>query len=464
MKPVLSITPPPRDLEHTQSTVTTLSEEGNKEATPAAVSPSEVDTNFFRRSVTPTLSEQDRPQSNSQSEKPVECRKAEQASSPPNGKTPTGRSSRMVDTPTSVSKKNSPRMSLSLKKSGAPYCTARRSLELPGVGAKTASGFEMGVAPQAEQDSMLSYGSTPSPPPITVPSDSQFEASDSTEVFFKLSKPSLNQSRASEAEEVDEEKVPAVTSEEPSPNPNPSQRSKGEETDVVPATKTFRESLTPELSSGQEEKSERPSKKSLVESPANQPASDDGEEMEVEHVPGTASRETQASPVPERQRHMSDERSKLSIPWTTSSDVASSSTAPPPKCFSPIPSLQLQPSLSPMRQSASPMLNPLHPRVPPGYHHPHSPLSSLASSEFVSPGRSISAEGLQELRRQVVEQLGREVEVSELRYVRTVCTVIEERVISSELVENGVVVSGSGKCWPVSVSLKITNTGICLDL
>ena len=83
----------------------------------------------------------------------------------------------------------------------------------------------------------------------------------------------------------------------------------------------------------------------------------------------------------------------------------------------------------------------------PGHHFSSSPLASV---DYVSPSRSISAEGLQELRRKVTEQSGREAELCELRYVRTVCTVIEERFICSELVENGVVVPGSGKSWPVS--------------
>ncbi len=47
------------------------------------------------------------------------------------------------------------------------------------------------------------------------------------------------------------------------------------------------------------------------------------------------------------------------------------------------------------------------------------------------------------------EREGKEVSSHELRYVHTVCTVIEERFISSEMVEDGIVVPGSDKFWPV---------------
>ena len=79
-----------------------------------------------------------------------------------------------------------------------------------------------------------------------------------------------------------------------------------------------------------------------------------------------------------------------------------------------------------------------------------SPHPSMAASEFVSPSRTISCEGFKELKRNVDENEGGEISSHELRYVHTMCTVIEERFISSELVENGVVVSGSEKFWPVS--------------
>lgn len=118
---------------------------------------------------------------------------------------------------------------------------------------------------------------------------------------------------------------------------------------------------------------------------------------------------------------------------------------------SPSPSIRItHSSRSPVftRSPSSPVRSPMRSRLP-GHHLP-SPLSSFVSSEFVSPSRSISAEGLQELRRQVVEQSGREAGLCELHYVRTVCTVIEERIISSELIEDGKVVAGSEKVWPVS--------------
>lgn len=85
--------------------------------------------------------------------------------------------------------------------------------------------------------------------------------------------------------------------------------------------------------------------------------------------------------------------------------------------------------------------------------HIPSPVSSISSTEFVSPSKIISAEGYKELERQVTEQLGKDAEAYELRYVRTVCTVIEERFICSEVIENNAVVSGSEKLWPVSALL-----------
>ena len=79
-----------------------------------------------------------------------------------------------------------------------------------------------------------------------------------------------------------------------------------------------------------------------------------------------------------------------------------------------------------------------------------SPRPFPPGSEFVSPSRTISSEGFKELRRSVDEKEGQEVSAHELRYVHTMCTVIEERFISSETVADGVVVPGSEKFWPVS--------------
>jgi len=79
-----------------------------------------------------------------------------------------------------------------------------------------------------------------------------------------------------------------------------------------------------------------------------------------------------------------------------------------------------------------------------------SPCPFPPGSEFVSPSRTISSEGFKELKRSVDEREGQEVSTHELRYVHTVCTVIEERFISSEMVEAGTVVPGSEKYWPVS--------------
>ena len=117
----------------------------------------------------------------------------------------------------------------------------------------------------------------------------------------------------------------------------------------------------------------------------------------------------------------------------------------------------------------------LSPHIP--YASPVSPRRHLSSpytssSEFVSPSRSISTEGLLELRRQVNEQLGREVALCELRYVRTTRTVIEERSICCEMVDNGVVVPGSEKVLQVTkymymyiyVYIMCMGSGVCVLL
>ena len=487
LKPVVSITPPPEDINHTSSTTTmALSED---EDTPAAVSPSEMD--FFsaaqpllpfpsritkllspgsvsRPPATPPLLEEDHENSQSAlhveapatpplleqdhetspspqsqesrgrveppatpplpeqdhvtSESPKTRERVEPRKTPLSNPKPPG--AKNSHTPSSSSGKKSPHLSLSLKKS----CVARWPLHIPGASVNSAGGFEMGVAShQGEQDSMLSYGLTPSPPPIDVPSDSQFEASESTEVFFKITKPPRNQSRASEAEEMDAEQVPEPTSENSPLDKSPTDKAgeiEGPTAEPRPVPVSRRE---------------EPGKRSPEKSPVVD------EDMEVENMLRAKTKETPSNPILEKQNACAAERTGLSINLTTSCSSVPSSTATSRSSL--IPSVTSQ---SPVRPLASPVFNPLHSRAPPGYHHPHSPVSALASSEFVSPSRSISAEGLQELRRQVAEQLGKEAEVYELRYVRTVCTVIEERVISSEPVENGVVVSGSGKCWPVS--------------
>lgn len=464
LKPVMSITPPPEDVvTHTSSTTntnTTQSEEGNKETPPTTVSPSEVDTNFFRRSVTPPLP-QERAFQSSQSQNSSQLQKSR--SLEPQQKTPPlDPKTRSRHTPTlSSSAKKSPHLSLSRKKSGSVFVSARRPLALPGANStKSVEGFEMGMASHEDQDSMLSCGLSPSPPPINVPSDSQFEASDdNSEVVFKITKPpSLNQPQAEETEEMDENDTPAAAvSEKPADSQSQaseaveveSNKEVGMESDNPGEVESNKTGEVEELHLEKEPRpasaagSERPSTKSPFTLSYPSSLGDHEEDMEVENVlkAGAMAKTGQ----PEKQHA---ERSRLSISLTSSCNVPSSTSS---NRSSPVPMVRLQPSGSPVRPLASPVYNPLHSRGPPGYHHPHSPVAALASSEFVSPSRSISAEGLQELRRQVTEQLGKEVEVCELRYVRTVCTVIEERVISSELVQNGVVVPGSGKCWPVSV-------------
>ena len=85
---------------------------------------------------------------------------------------------------------------------------------------------------------------------------------------------------------------------------------------------------------------------------------------------------------------------------------------------------------------------------PPHTHHPlPSPLpSSLPPLEFTSPLGEISPAQLQALR----DQMAGNVSSYELRHIRTYRTVIEQRVVTSERVCDGSVVEGSVRVWPVS--------------
>ena len=78
-----------------------------------------------------------------------------------------------------------------------------------------------------------------------------------------------------------------------------------------------------------------------------------------------------------------------------------------------------------------------------------SPLPSTPISvEFVSPSTMISPSGLEELKRQVGKEGASRFE---LRHVKTVRTVIEQRIVSSEVIVNNRVVQGSSQVWPVSL-------------
>ena len=77
-----------------------------------------------------------------------------------------------------------------------------------------------------------------------------------------------------------------------------------------------------------------------------------------------------------------------------------------------------------------------------------SPIPSTPTSlEFISPSTMVSPSGLEELKRQVGKEGASRFE---LRHVRTVRTVIEQRIVSSEVIENNRVVQGSSRVWPVS--------------
>ena len=235
-------------------------------------------------------------------------------------------------------------------------------------------GFLLGAASEMQDDS-LCYDLTPELPHIEVPSDSQFQASQE----FKTERPVLNQS--------------------------------------VNDSKDNRLLISDIL--------------------ANDIAGND--ESEAPSADNLSKMEAKRSLTPSSALPSTTNRRNLSINLSTTRSESSTSSAIPSKTSS----LHYVP----------PFNSPSHPRFL--SHSLSSPVSSIISTEFVSPSRTLSADGYRELKRQVTDQIGTGVDSYELRYVRTVYTVIEERIISSELIENDTVVPGSEKVWPVSCSYEV---------
>lgn len=75
-----------------------------------------------------------------------------------------------------------------------------------------------------------------------------------------------------------------------------------------------------------------------------------------------------------------------------------------------------------------------------------SPLPSTPL-QFTSPSTLMSPSGLEELKNQVGQE---GVTRYELRHIRTIRTVTEHRIVSSEIIENNRVLHGSTRVWPVS--------------
>lgn len=483
MKPITSITPPPPSLSGGTSVQTESSSAaesgGAKDAsvTPVtvrngvssgggkAVSPSEVKHDFFRTSAQES------------STTAALCQGASSSSEPP---------ALLKSDPKQASEDSS----VIVKNSAASTIAKRKplpSVESTGSGG---GGFEMGVGPgeNQEEDCMMDHSFTSSLPRVEVPRDSQFQSSqNSEEVSFKIPRssspnnqpsttsselkdtvPEARQSLFSDVRANDSKRqklgagkgdvgkggVAAVRGKDPYEYESQSQdtdmqlmmqklqrrreegRRKGSEegSGEVPATRKELLSVSAvSLSSvGTVEQARR------TERPVSSEASSMGT-VEARQTEELVSSEAGARVSDRNSLHIS--LSASSVTTTTTSTRSSS-----------VPCVRISQSLhSPHHHStttASPLLlaSPTRPRIP------HSPLSSMSSTEFVSPSRTLSAEGLQELRRQVMEQTGRKEGLCELRYLRTVYITMEERFISSELValENGMVVPGSEKSWPVS--------------
>lgn len=298
--------------------------------------------------------------------------------------------------------RNSPRLSLSLMKKGRTTITtspattepskAKRKL-LPAASAD-AGGFEMGMSTEDPLDSIQWFNSSPSLPLFEVPSDSQFETSDNSEAYSGATKPTtLDRSLNCDAGDAVEGGEHSQTDTQRTPP-----LSRAEPSRITDATSGPLTRSTPT---------------NQTTTPATQPA-----------IPTNG----------------------LTTHLTTTACTSSS-----------VPSIRVVQSVanSPHLASSPHIASSPHPASSP--HLARSPVSpmlylpSAVSSDFISPSRSISAEGLLELRRQVNEQLGVECGRCELRYVRTTRTVMEERTISSEVVENGVVVPGSGRAYQVRV-------------
>lgn len=378
---------------------------------------------------------------------------------------------------------NSPCSSLSLRKKSTSLSTVKRTL-LPlveGAKDKARKGFEMGISPSEQQDSVKEYDLSFSLPDIEVPPDSQFESSENADadIYFKIPKPPLNRSVTSETSdteaEVEENKLlfSDVTASDTRRQKlgalkgNVSSHVAGVECDPYAFNS---QSQDTDMQVIMKSLRSRNGSKSLKENTKDDKGVD-GEvspqqQLDVQQTsPRVSSKSVReqdglsdVSPVSSSTNSVTETVNRRNLIINlTAGDVPGNSSSRPSINIS-----QSVRSRSPCLLSTSPSKNlmissPTCTRLP--VCRLPSPLSSVASSEFVSPSCHISAEGLQELRRQVNEQLGRETGVCELRYVRTVCTVIEERFISSELVDSqGIMVPGSGKAWPVSMC---NNTYAC---
>lgn len=571
------------------------------------VSPSEVRQDFFHSSS---------PSSTQQQQESRDGQSALSADEPCHEDHSSGTSSSVAGQPTPKSisvtqfsrlrSVQSPRLSLSLKRGQTPGSGARRII-LPAASAAEKKshhgGFEMGLSPEEQLDSLQAYTSSPPMPQIEVPSDSQFENSDSSELYFKVTKPPSNRSFTSDQEDMDAEpaargskslfsdvvttkrqkvtsshskgvsaiavpvtqpvnptpmelegadvsmqppKVSSTTAQEPchtsfahaqNPGPTPTEHAGASSAPdphctnptpnpgAPPASTSANQSPVLAGTVGTVQTIPDPQSTIPIPIPGAPPTSTSANHPPVlpstvqtisdphptipiyTPIPPTSTSANQSPMLARAVGSMpsASVTSSLVNPTTTQHGISKDTSpgisaktiltdqAPEPshpilmeqsaigiKSTMPGTSVVLQPVLSTSRAAdrshmvmnlsadtvpsvrvmQSPVLSPHIPYASPVSPRRHLSSPFTSSSEFVSPSRSISAEGLLELRRQVSEQLGREVALCELRYVRTTRTVIEERSICCEMVDNGVVVPGSEKVLQVS-NCMVSTRSVC---
>ena len=445
LQPVTSITPPCETLPPPCTATTAIggqTKESLDKVHATNISPSAVSGDFFTRSVTPSLSLQQDGATAAQC-----ANSAGQLSNITNNKEQDNcgqvLSSRACD---ALRGEESPPV--------VPGSTSSRTFNLRSLRERMTLTnknpkpcFQLGTSEHEESYSDVDYSSPPLLPLIDMPSDSQFDISEDLESYFKVQKPSLNCSVASNAADGDDKDTEAAC--------------KSLFSEVV-ATKRQKvaplsgdmASIEKHLNSEQQGAADMPVVMEVVHNMESTPSSD---QMEIELAEEP---EEAASTTKLRSDELPVSKEKAPISVVTESEtsqapaslpnISLTSTASSKGGSSPIPSLRLTQSTA-NRLSPGRPLGAVHSPVNTRLQALSVPIpnSYLAPAEFVSPSKKISSERFMELKRNIDEQVGKEVDRYELRHVRTVRTVIEERFISSELVDSGTAVAGTERFWPV---------------
>lgn len=324
----------------------------------------------------------------------------------------------------------------------------------PSAPSRQQEGFVLGTDTDMTKDSMDYYTSSPTMPCIEVPSDSQFESSNVMDSLgLEMEPSSLKAEGVKEKDVTDGQEGRSLFQDVTAADSRHQKGHRGEGGSKLDAGDMM-ETYSSDLNSQSQDKDmqvlleERRGRQAPQKDQQESPQKTEHKKVDKEQKTGQVAGDsvdvnhdkTPATTCAANNRSSMSINLRTTPPTTLSSSRRTGTNSS--NRLSPGAGLHVTTNTTPFGGS---------PGRHPGAHHLPSPLSSVAPTEFVSPSRSISAEGYQELHRQLVDRMGKDVGTYELRYVRTICTVIEERVLSSELIENGTVVPGSEKTWPVSI-------------